>query len=274
MAYYDQPQRFDPIAIQTAETIARQVALAIARLRAAEALESLVASRTKSLQAALEQMEEFSYTVSHDLRAPVRSMRSFIEVIKEDHGAVLSTEVRGHLDRVQRSAARMDALVRDTLAYSRVARLECELAPIALDQVVQDVIAGLETNPSRHAIRVASPLGTVMGQEMCLNQAISNLLHNALKFTKPGQAPDIDISATANEDHVTLFVRDRGIGIPAAAQPRLFRMFERLHSPGEYEGTGIGLAIVRKAVERMQGTVGMESDGQTGSTFWLRLRRG
>jgi signal transduction histidine kinase len=272
MAYYDAPHAFGLDDVQAAQTIASQVAFGIARLQAAAHLEELVNSRTVSLQSALQQMEEFSYTVSHDLRAPARSMMSYIDVIKEDHGATLPPAVTEYLDRIHRNARRMDVLVRDTLAYSRAVRMDCALGRISLDEVVADAIAGLDTPAKRAAITVHGPLGDVVGNELCLAQAISNLLDNGLKFVAPGVAPRIAIRALPRGNRLRLQVQDNGLGIPGVLQPRLFRMFERLHQAG-YEGTGIGLAIVRKVVERMNGSVGVDSDGCNGSTFWIEVER-
>ena len=271
MVYFDEPHEFSPENVQLAETIARQVGFAIARQRAAEALEALVAQRTASLQEAIEQMEEFSYTVSHDLRSPLRGIISYAQAITEDHGAKLEPPVRDYTDRMLKCARRMDALVRDTLAYSRVARRELALAPVSLDQIVRDTLATLEGQVARSAITTAGPLGDAVAHELSLSQAISNLLHNAVKFVCPGVTPSVTVRSVRTGDRIRLLVEDNGIGVPPDRQARLFRIFERVHPDSNYEGTGIGLAIVRKAIERMGGTVGVISDGESGSTFWIEL---
>jgi PAS domain S-box-containing protein len=268
MVYFEAPRACEPDRLQVAETIARQVSFAIQRWRAAEELESLVHARTTSLREAIAQMEEFSYTVSHDLRAPVRGMVGYAQAILEDHAAELHSEVHAFVLRILKNARRMDAMIHDMLAYSRVARGELILRELSLDDAVHDA---LTLSSGAAAVSIQGPLGAAIGHEPSLVQALSNLISNAVKFVRPGAVPLVRVSAERRGDRVRVNIEDNGIGIAPELQPRLFKTFERLHPNGNYEGTGIGLAIVRKAIERMGGKVGVTSDGVSGSTFWIDL---
>ena len=235
-------------------------------------LERRVVERTGSLTDALAQIEEFSYTVSHDLRAPARSMRGYAQVILDDFGQSLAPDAKDYLDRIIRGGERMDRLIRDVLTYSRLNRRELELQVVSLDRLVCDIINEYpHMQPPCANITIRSPLLDVRAHETSLAQAISNLLTNAIKFVPDRETPRVIIRTEARPPNVRLWVEDNGIGIKPEHQPRIFGVFERLPGTTQYEGTGIGLAIVRKAAERMGGSVGVESDGFTGSRFWIEL---
>ncbi|MDB6124923.1 MAG: multi-sensor signal transduction histidine kinase [Pedosphaera sp.] len=236
----------------------------------AEELEQKVEERTTSLREAAAQMEEFSYSVSHDLRAPLRAMQGYSKVLLDEYGDRLG-EGRSYLERIIRSGERMDLLTQEVLTLSRLSREEVELKQVSMDRLVHDVIQAYPAFQSPQAEIEVKPLLDVVGQESLLSQVISNLLGNAVKFVKPGIRPRIRIWTELREERVWLWVEDNGIGIKPEYQKRIFGIFERVHSEGKYEGTGIGLAIVRKAVERMGGSVGIESDGVNGSRFWIQL---
>ncbi len=268
---HDGPREISADALQPMQTIASQVAFALERQRHAEALESLVQERTASLRDAVAQMEEFSYSVSHDLRAPARAMRAYAEVILEDHGQALDPTGRELLGRIQRNSLRMDRLIQDLLTYTRISRREVRLEPVAVEKLIAEVVLQYpELGAERADIVVCGPIASVQAHEPSLSQVVSNLLSNAVKFVPPGRRPRVEIRSVEAAGRVCVEVRDNGIGIAPEAQRRLFRMFERVHR-GHYEGTGIGLAIVRRALERMNGTVGVESDGKGGSVFWFEL---
>lgn len=272
MLYYNAPHRFTLAELRPVEAIASQVAFAIERQKGAAALEALVHERTSSLRQAVAQMEEFSYSVSHDLRAPVRAMSGFAEAILQDHAHGLSEEGRQLLARITRNGARMDRLIQDLLTYSRISRREINLEPVSLDKLIGEVVQQYpDLRPERADIEVASPLPAVMAHEPSLTQVLSNLLSNAVKFVPPQSRPRVRIGCERTPTQVRLWVQDNGIGIKPEYHSRLFAMFERLHPEKNYEGTGIGLAIVRKAIERMNGSVGVESDGVSGSKFWIEL---
>jgi len=273
MVYYDAPRHFTAEELQPAQTIVSQVAFAIERRRSGETLERMVNERTASLREAIAQMEEFSYSVSHDLRAPVRAMQCYAEVLMEDYGAQLDEHAKKYLDRIIHGGTRMDRLIQDILTYSRLSRREIQLHPISLDKLTREIVRqyldlGSAANPD---ISVEGHLSTVIGHEPSLSQAISNLLNNAVKFVAPGTAPKVHVRTERRNGDVRLWIEDNGIGIKPEYQHRLFSVFERVHPEKNYEGTGIGLAIVRKAAERMGGKAGVESDGVNGSKFWIQL---
>ena len=236
-------------------------------------LEQLVDKRTASLQEAVAQMEEFSYSVSHDLRAPLRAMQGYASALLEDYrGKVIDSEGENYLQRIVAAGLRMDRLTRDVLVYSKIPRASLQLHAVALDPLVSDVAGQYRQSKTRDAeIVVETPLLPVIGNESFLAQAISNLVDNAVKFAFPDRAPHIRIWTEAQQGQVRLWVEDNGIGIKPEHQKRIWGMFERIHPQTKFEGTGIGLAIVRKTIERMNGTVGVESDGVTGSKFWIQL---
>lgn len=235
-------------------------------------LEQLVAARTSLLREAIAQMEEFSYSVSHDLRAPVRAMHGYAQVILEEYGDRLDARGRDYLDRILRGSARMQRLIHDVLTFSRLARCEISLQPVSLEKLIPDIIQQYpEMQPPLAEIILRRPLHAVQAHEPSLVQAISNLLSNAVKFVTRGTLPTVQVWTEMRNGTVRLWIEDNGIGIKPEYQRRLFGMFERIHTDKTYEGTGIGLAIVRKAVERMGGTAGVESDGMTGSNFWIEL---
>lgn len=241
--------------------------------QAAEKLEQTVADRTASLREVIEQMEEFSYSVSHDLRAPLRAIIAYADVLLDEYGEALDDTGRHYLERIRRSSDRMNRLTQDVLTYSRVARAQVQLEPIALERVIKDILHQYsQLQPPAAEIEIVRPLLDVLGHELTLGQCVANLLTNAVKFVPPGVKPHVIIRTERRGKNVRVWFQDNGIGIKPADQARVFQMFERIHPDGKYEGTGIGLTIVRKAVEKMGGSVGIESDGQNGSSFWIELR--
>jgi signal transduction histidine kinase len=173
------------------------------------------------------------------------------------------------------AAGRMDMLIQDVLTYSRLAGEKITVEPIDADRLVREVIEGYPHLTAGGAdIRVEGVLPRVLGNDASLAQSLSNLLANAVKFVAPGTKPSVMIRAEGIGPDVRIWVEDNGIGILAKDQKRIFVMFERVHSDAAYEGTGIGLAIVRKAAERMGGSAGVQSDLGEGSKFWIQLRRG
>lgn len=240
--------------------------------RSNEELEKRVDERTASLRAAIAQMEEFSYSVSHDLRAPVRAMQGYAQAVLEDYGERIEAQGKEYLERILRGSSRMERLIHDILTYSRLARYEIQLQPVSLDKLVQEIVHQYpEMQPPRAEIQIEGPLAKVLGHEPSLVQALSNLLGNAVKFVPPQTIPKVRLRTERQADRARLWIEDNGIGIKPEHQQRLFGLFERIHPGKRYDGTGIGLAIVRKAAERMGGKAGLESDGLTGSRFWIEL---
>ncbi|HWY74705.1 MAG TPA: PAS domain S-box protein, partial [Verrucomicrobiae bacterium] len=235
-------------------------------------LEKRVQERTAALQEAITQMEEFSYTISHDLRAPVRAMKGYAHATLEDYGQQLDAKGRDYLERIIRGSSRMERLIHDVLTYSKIARTEIVLQRVSLQKLLQDLLQEYPELQSPHAqLTIREPLHDVLAHEPSLTQAISNLLTNGVKFVARGITPRIEVRTERRDGKVRLWIEDNGIGIKPEHQRRLFGVFERVHQNPGYDGTGIGLAIVRKTAEKMGGSVGVESDGMTGSSFWIEL---
>lgn len=240
----------------------------------ARELELRVAERTASLREAIGQMEEFSYSVSHDLRGPLRAMRAYAQALIEDYGERLDDTARNYLERIRRNSERMENLTRDVLTYSQVGRADFELQELNLETLLRDVVAQYpELQPSVADLQIEVPLHRVRGHEASLGQCLANLLTNAAKFVEPGTRPHIIVRTVPAGERVRLWVEDNGIGIAPHHQAGLFSVFERVPTRHAYEGTGIGLAIVRRAMEKMGGRWGVESDGKSGSRFWIELPR-
>ncbi len=236
------------------------------------ALDRRIHERTASLESAVEQMEEFSYTVSHDLRAPLRAMHAYAKALLEDFGTKLEPAAKMYAERIMRNSHRMEKLTHEVLTYSRIARADMPLTTVDLSKLLADLITHYQEFQAPAAqVEIQEPLPAVLAHETSLGQCITNLLHNAVKFVRPGIIPVVRIHAEHVGEDVRIWIEDNGIGIKPEHQQNIFKLFERAHGEGQYSGTGIGLAIVRKAVERMRGSAGVFSDGVNGSRFWLRL---
>jgi len=239
-------------------------------------LERRIEDRNVELEEAVRELEIFSYTVAHDLRAPLRAIHSLGQILQEDYQAVLDPKGQDYVSRITQSCRRMDRLVNDLLSYSRLSRQQLPLHPIELEPVVDQVLRDLsaEAKAGRAQVRVERPLPVVFGNSVALPLAIQNLLSNAIKYVAEGVSPRVLIRSDARDGRVRLWVEDNGIGIPSEYHERIFRVFERLHPPEMYSGTGIGLAFVRRAIERMSGKTGVESAPGEGSRFWIDLPQG
>jgi PAS domain S-box-containing protein len=261
--------------------------------RAKEKLETIVAERTAKLRETVGELEAFSYSITHDLRAPLRALQSFSVILERDYAEKLDDVAKDYLRRIASSALRMDNLIRDVLTYSQVLRMDLKLEPVDLSKLLREMIESYpDFQEPRMEIRIERELPRVLGNEAALTQCFSNLLNNAAKFIAPGGKARvrIGVETVAVEAEsptepsgqpggrqtdgrlVRIWVADNGIGIAERHLKRIFGMFQRLDT--RYEGTGIGLSIVQKAVGRMGGKAGVESELGKGSRFWLALKAG
>ena len=240
-----------------------------------ETLEARVRERTADLNASLTELDTFAYTVAHDLRAPLRAVAGFGEVLLSDYvGKPLDAAGRELVRRSVDAAHRMDALIQDLLTYSKLTRQEVQLEPVNLEVATKEVIDRMRTEiaASGGSVEIVSPLPRAYAHRLSLDQAISNLISNGLKFVAPGVEPKVRVRAEESSGAFRLWVEDNGIGIEPEYQDRIFGLFERLQPSEErYPGTGIGLAIVRRAMERMEGRAGVASEPGRGSRFYLEL---
>ncbi len=238
--------------------------------RAEEKLEATVAERTAKLQETIAELESYSYSISHDMRAPLRAMQSFAQILEEECRGQIGTQGREYIRRIVTAADRMDRLIQDVLVYSRVARTDITLENVDLAALLNGILEGYPQFQSPKAeITVAFPLPPVRGNVAALTQCLSNLIGNAVKFVPPGVVPHVKISAVTRDNRVRLSIQDNGIGIDPKMHEKIFGVFNRLSR--DYEGTGIGLAVVRRAAERMGGAILVESELGKGSTFHLEL---
>ncbi len=272
-----------------------------------ENLERRVRERTAEIEAAKEELEAFSYSVSHDLREPLRAIQGFTQALLEDCGEQLNAVGQGYAQRIVAAAYRLETLIQDLLTYSRLSRTDMQRSPVNLTAVMADVLIQLEEElRDRQAqVIVEEPLPSVMGDSTTLVQVATNLLRNAVKFVAAGVQPQVRVWAEevttaggageaggeiprvphsprprvleflaprpSSSKWVRLWVQDNGIGIEPKYQAQIFQVFERLHGVETYPGTGIGLAIVHKGMERMGGFAGVESQVGQGSRFWIEL---
>lgn len=235
-------------------------------------LEHVVAERTAQLRETVAHLEQFSYTISHDLRGPIRAIQGYAEILRDDFTHSLDQDGRSYLERIIRASERMEGLIRDVLNYSRVATEQLEKQPVDTDAIVTEIIGQLPEEVRRRAdIVVEGPLPCVIGHPALVSQALNNLIGNALKFVKPGTAPAVRVWAQPSGDCIRLHVADRGIGVAPEFREKIFGLFERGTTSNGYQGTGVGLAIVKKSIERLGGRVGYESTPGEGTVFWIEL---
>jgi PAS domain S-box-containing protein len=236
-------------------------------------LEALVQQRTAKLRETVGELEAFSYSIAHDMRAPLRSLQGFSDILLNDYRDKLDADGQRFLKRIAASAGRMDKLIQDVLNYSRVVRGELPLETVDLDKLIHGIVDTYPAfTPDKADIVLQEPLPTVLGNEAMLTQIFSNLLGNAVKFVSTGVKPHVRVWAERRASHARIFVKDNGIGIESDQHEKIFAIFQQVTK--DFEGTGIGLAIVKKAVERMGGKVGLESELDRGSTFWIEIPTG
>ena len=281
--YSAEPEYFSSDRLLTLQSFANLTAVAMQKASLYEQvqnytadLERRVEERTIKLQEINDELESFAYSVSHDLRAPLRAMEGFSNALLEDYYNSLDQVAQDYLRRIFNAARHMDTLIGDLLAYSRISRADLQMKTVSLTKVIGDALARLETELAgrRAEVKVEEPLPAVMGHHATLVQITANLLENAARFVEPGVRPAIRVWAEERDGRVRLWVEDNGIGIAPEHRERIFRIFERLHGIETYPGTGVGLAIVRKGSERMNGNVGVESEPGKGSSFWVELLKG
>jgi signal transduction histidine kinase len=237
-------------------------------------LEQAVAERTAELTAINKQLDAFVYTVAHDLRAPLRSMQGFSSLLVEDAGNSLSETGRDYANRIIDSAQFMDSLLLDLIAFSRIAKEKIPLEPIDLRTIANWVIVRLDDliRQTNAAVEIAEQSYTVMAHGPTLGQVLTNLICNALKFSRPGVPPALRVRFEEQSRYIRVWVEDNGLGIPKDQCVKIFQLFTRLNT-GNSSGTGIGLAIVEKGIERMEGFLGVDSVVGEGSRFWFELKK-
>ena len=238
-------------------------------------LEKRVEERTRELEAKNHELESFAYSVSHDLKAPLRGIDGYSQLLAQDYAGRLDQEGLEFLRNIQRAVNSMHHLIDDLLAYSRMQRREWTASPVQLAGLVGKVVDEmlLACEGDQPVIRTEIPDATIYVDSDGLAQALRNLLSNAIKFSCKSAQPYIEIAGQEDAETITLSVKDNGIGFDMKYHDRIFGIFQRLERPEEYPGTGIGLALVRGSMERMGGQVWAESAPGQGATFYLRIPR-
>lgn len=240
--------------------------------RSNEQLEIRVRERTRQLEQANRELEAFSYSISHDLRAPVRAIRGFAQIIHEDHGIHLNPEATRLFKFIVDSASRMDELIDDLLAFSRINAHTLSRTMINMQELVESVIVELHDPKSgAHAEFLVDPLPATIGDRSLLRQVLVNLIGNALKFSRHSNPPKVEVGSRVENGTAVYYVHDNGVGFNMKYAPKLFQVFQRLHNPEQFEGTGVGLAIVQRIIQRHGGRVWVESEPNAGATFSFSL---
>ena len=237
-------------------------------LRYRNYLEELVKDRTEDL-------ETFTHIIAHDLRAPLRAIQGFSNSVKEEYGKELGDEGKKDIERICKAAENLDELITDLLDYSKVSRSKIELRNVNPNMVINECIEHLDDKIRLKdaEIDIESSIPLVKAHKPTLKLVLLNLISNSLKFVGPDVTPKISIYYEEGENNIKLMLEDNGIGISGDDQKIIFDVFEKLHSIEEYEGTGVGLAIVERSIEKMDGKVGVESKPGEGSKFWIELKK-
>jgi two-component system sensor histidine kinase/response regulator len=229
--------------------------------------------RTTNLQETISELDSYSYSISHDMRAPLRTMKGYADILVEECRKELSAEHQAYLHKIASGAQRLDHLIQDVLSYSWLSRSKFKLEEIDIDRLTREIIEqypGMQ--PPNADVQIEGSLPRVWANEATLTQCISNLLSNAVKFVENGKIPRIRIRAERIGAEARIWFEDSGIGIAPRDQERIFGIFVKIHPVQTYQGTGIGLSIVRRAAEKMGGSVGLRSELGQGSKFWVQLR--
>jgi len=248
-------------------------ALAVRRLRLQNVmLQRRIRERTAELESANKELEAFSYSVSHDLRAPLRHIDGFAGLLVQSAGPKLTETDKHYLDLIINSVGQMNKLIEDLLDFSRTGRAEMRLTQVNLQDLLEKTIGAIQPEiEGRNIVWKKGPLPLVQADPSLLRQVFSNLLLNAIKYTRPRHPAEIEIGARIETDETVIFVRDNGVGFDMQYADKLFGVFQRLHSKEEFEGTGIGLANVRRIIARHGGRTWAESKIDEGATFYFSL---
>lgn len=240
---------------------------------ARQGLEKELKEQAKQLEMAKQELSTLNYCISHDLRAPLRAISGFAEIIAYRHRENLNKEGKRYFDNIVLASTQMGDLIDDLLTYFRLGRQMVRYQPVALENLLSKAINNLSTDTTNVQLTLpsASELPILYTDSMLLSEIFSHLLDNALTYHHPDVIPHITITCQEEGAQIIIGVRDNGIGIAAEFHDKIFHIFQRLHSPDEYPGTGIGLAIVQRLVKLLHGEVWVESTLAEGSTFYVKL---
>src|SRR5437879_7948641 len=270
---------YGPEDLEFATALAERAALTIVNARlyqalepAQEDLERRVVERTAQLKAANNELESFSYSVAHDLRAPLRAMDGFSRLVVEDFAPLLPDEAQRYLHLVREHAQQMGHLIDDLLTFARLSRQPVNRQPVHTADLVEQVVKDLQHDREGRAVHIASnDLPVCQADPALLRQVFANLLSNALKFTRTREEARIEVRSQTDDGEPVYVVKDNGVGFDMQSMGKLFGVFQRLHRAEEYEGTGVGLAIVQRIIHRHGGRIWAEAAVDKGATFYFTL---
>jgi PAS domain S-box-containing protein len=267
----DQGKPHQYVAIRTDITERKAAGEKIAKLNTE--LEQRIVERTAQLQTANEELQAFSYSVSHDLRAPLRHVSGFVDLLQKEAGPSLSEKCLCHLTTISQAVKRMGDLIDDLLAFSRIGKSEMQKTEVNLDQLVRETLGDFQADTrKRNIVWEIHPLPAVRADPALLRLALVNLISNAVKFTGTRALAKIEIGcAPSSDDETVIFIRDNGAGFDPRYAGKLFGVFQRLHSQDEFEGTGIGLANVQRIIHRHGGRTWAEGAVDGGATFYFSI---
>ena len=236
-----------------------------------EHLEERVAERTEELVELNKALESFSYSVSHDLRAPVRAIIGFASIIQQEYGSGMHLDLKELFEHLESNAKRMNIIIDDLLTLAKFGKEKLRITPVDMTKLIQCVWTNVKALNQHHAVLVMPELPVVEADMSMIEQVLINLISNAVKYSSKQEHPIVEISFKDDLDKITFYVKDNGVGFDMAHYDRLFSAFQRLHSMREFEGTGVGLVLVKRIVEKHGGNVGAEAKTGEGATFWFSL---
>ncbi|PKN72883.1 MAG: hypothetical protein CVU50_04985 [Candidatus Cloacimonetes bacterium HGW-Cloacimonetes-3] len=238
-----------------------------------EELEQRIKDLTARLEQSNKEMEDFAYSVSHDLRSPLRGIDGWSQALSEDYAEILDETAKIYLSRIRNETLRMHELIESLLQLSRISRRVIELESVDLSCMSDSIISMFREQEPGRKIRVnIEPSLSIMADKFLMNIMMTKLLHNAWKFTEKKELAQIDIGSTISDNERVYFVRDNGAGFNLAYAKKLFGAFQRMHKPNDYPGIGIGLAMVQRIVLRHGGNIWVESTVDNGATFFWAIR--
>lgn len=258
--------------VELLQSLADVTAVTIENLQMYSELENKVKERTHELQIANKELESFSYSVSHDLRAPLRAITGYLNILKEDYSTALDNDGKNLIESVVNNAQKMNVLIDSLLQFSRMERKELIKTLVPMKQVVEEIFSNLKEQEGNHQIEFTiENLPDIQADETLIKQVWTNYISNALKYSQYSTTSKIHIGYTENIDTVEYFIKDNGVGFDMQYSSKLFGVFQRLHSQDEFAGIGIGLSIVQRIVLKHGGKVWAEAKSNEGATFYFSL---
>ncbi len=271
-AYWAREYTPTEMEIQLLQTLADAAAKAVENVQLIDGLERRIIERTSQLQSVNRELESFSYSVSHDLRAPLRHINGFAEILMKQYSDKMPDEALKHLDTIVSSAKKMGVLIDDLLSFSRTGRIELKKTEFRMNQVVDDALNQIKSSVKDRKIKwEIDSLPVIQADYNLLSLVWSNLIDNAVKYTRSKDPAIIRIGYTEDEDEITFHISDNGVGFDMKYADKLFGVFQRLHSSSQFEGTGIGLANVQRIILRHGGNTRAEAEPDKGATFYFSI---